>query len=55
MGGGGGGGGGESPLKIHETFSARTPSDARSDWASESAAAIEAEDYNIFPPMSMFW
>ena len=25
---------------IHETYAALTPSDSRSDWASESAAAI---------------
>ena len=43
----GGGGGGENPLNIHEIYSAPTPSDSRSDWASESAAALQAEDYNI--------
>ena len=37
----------ENPLTIHEKYSALTPSDSRSDWASESAAAIQAEDYKI--------
>ena len=30
--------GGENPLTIHEISAALTPSDSRSDWASESAA-----------------
>ena len=34
-----GGGGGENPLTIHEIYAALTPSDSRSDWASEFAAA----------------
>ena len=38
----GGGGGGENPLTIHEISAALTPSDSRSDWASESAAAAES-------------
>ena len=38
--------GGENPLTIHEIYAALTPSDSRSDWASESAAATQA-DYNI--------
>ena len=33
-----GGGGGENPLTIHEIYAALTPSDIRSDWASEFAA-----------------
>ena len=44
--GGGGGGteggrtyGGQNPLTIHEIYAALTPSDSRSDWASEFAAA----------------
>ena len=37
--GGGGGGGGENSLTIHEIYAALTPSDSRSDWASEFAAA----------------
>ena len=41
------GGGGENPLTIHEIYSALTPSDSRSDWASESAAAKDAEGYKI--------
>ena len=32
---------------IHEIYAALTPSDSRSDWASESAAAKHAEDYKI--------
>ena len=43
--------GGENPLTIHQISAALTPSDSRSDWASESAAATaaakQAEDYNI--------
>ena len=39
--------GGQSPLTIQEIYTALTPSDSRSDWASESAAAKHAEDYNI--------
>ena len=31
--------GGENPLTIHEIYAALTPSDSRSDWASEFAAA----------------
>ena len=30
---------GSNPLTIHETYAALTPSDSRSDWASESAGA----------------
>ena len=30
---------GQNPLTIHEIYAALTPSDSRSDWASESAAA----------------
>ena len=33
------GGGGENPLTIHEIYAALTPSDSRSDWASEFASA----------------
>ena len=44
---GGGGGGGENPLTIHKMNAALTPSDSRSDWASESAAAKQTEDYKI--------
>ena len=29
----------QNPLTIHEIYAARTPSDSRSDWASEFAAA----------------
>ena len=43
----GGGGGGQNLLTIHEIYAALTPSDPRSDWASESAAAEQAENYNI--------
>ena len=40
--------GGENPLTIHEICAALTPSDFRSDWASEFAAAYkQAEDYKI--------
>ena len=42
-----GGGGGENPLTILEISAALTPRDSRSDWASESAAAKQAEDYKI--------
>ena len=35
--------GGKNPLTIHEIYAALTPS----DWASESAAAKQAEIYNI--------
>ena len=38
---------GENPLKIHEVSASLTPSDSRSDWASESAAAKQAENYDI--------
>ena len=34
-------------LTIHEIYAAMTPSDSRSDCASQSAAAIQAEDYKI--------
>ena len=36
--------GAENPLTIHEIYAALTPSDSRSDWASEFAAAKHAED-----------
>ena len=39
--------GGENPLTIHEIYAALPPSDSQSDWASEFAAAKQAEDYNI--------
>ena len=39
--------GGGNPLTIHEIYAALTPSDSRSDWASEFAAAKQAEDYKI--------
>ena len=39
--------GGENTLPIHKIFAALTPSDPRSDWASEFAAAKQAEDYTI--------
>ena len=42
---GGGGGGGENPLTIHEIYAALMQSDSRSEWASEFAAAKQAEDY----------
>ena len=50
--GGGGGGGVKNPLTIHEIYAALTLSGTRSDvgsraWASESAAAKQAEDYSI--------
>ena len=45
--GGGGGLGGENPLTIHKIYAALTPSDSRSEWAPESAAAKQAENYNI--------
>ena len=38
------GGGGDNPLIIHEIYAALTLSDSRSDWASESAAAKQAEN-----------
>ena len=38
---------GENPLTIHEIYAALTPSDSQSDSASESAAAKQAENYNI--------
>ena len=31
---------GENPLTIHEISAALTPSDSRSDWASESATGL---------------
>ena len=37
----------ENPLTIHEIYAALTPRDFRSDWASESAAAKQAENYNV--------
>ena len=37
----------ENPLTIHEISAALVPSDSRSDWASESAAVEQAEDYKI--------
>ena len=37
----------QNPLTIHEMHVALTPSDSRSDWASEFAAAKHAEDYKI--------
>ena len=39
--------GDENPLTIHEIYMVLTPSDSRSDWASECAAAKQAEDYKI--------
>ena len=39
--------GGENPFTIHEISVALTPTDFRSDWTSESAAAKQAEDYEI--------
>ena len=39
--------GGENPIRIHEIYAALTPSDSRSDLASEFAAAKQAEDYKI--------
>ena len=36
---GGGGGGGEIPLTIHKVYTALTPGNSQSDWASEFAAA----------------
>ena len=38
---------GSNPLTIHKIYAALTPSDCRSDWASEFAAAKQAEDYKI--------
>ena len=42
---------GENPLTIYQISAALTPSDSRSDWDSESAAATaaakQAEDYKI--------
>ena len=37
----------ENLLTIHEIYTALMSSDSRSDWASESAAAKQAENYNI--------
>ena len=37
--------GGENPLTIHEIYAALTPNDSRSDWASEYAAAKQAQNY----------
>ena len=42
---GGGGEGVENPLTIHEVYAALTSSDSQSNWASEFAAAKQAEDY----------
>ena len=39
--------GGENPLTIHEIYAVMMPSDSRSDWASESAAAKQAENNKI--------
>ena len=39
--------GGQNPLTIHKIYAALTPSDCQSDWASEFAAAKQAEDYKI--------
>ena len=39
--------GGQNPLTIHKIYAALTPSDCRSDWASEFASAKQAEDYKI--------
>ena len=40
--------GAENPVTIHEIYVALTPSDSRSDWASECAAAKQAiTDYKI--------
>ena len=41
------GAGGENTLTIHEITAALTPSDSRSDLASEFAAAKQADDYKI--------
>ena len=38
---------GENPFTIHEIYAALTQSDSRSDWASESDAAKQAENYDI--------
>ena len=53
--------GGESPLTVHEIYTALTPSDYRSDWASEFAAAkrqritkSEVEIRVPVHPMSVF-
>ena len=58
--------GGQNPLTIHEIYAALTPSDSRTDWASEFAAAnllplnkqriIESEVKLRVPvhPMSVF-
>ena len=48
---------GENPFTIHETYAPLTPRDSRSDGASETAAAKQAEDYKIrvpVHPMSVF-
>ena len=37
---------GENPLTIHVVSVVLTPSDSRSDWTSESAAAKQAENYD---------
>ena len=39
--------GGVNAFTIHEIYASLTPSDSGSDWASESAAAKQAENYNI--------
>ena len=38
---------GENPLTIHKISVALMPTGFRGDWTSESAAAKQAEDYNI--------
>ena len=38
---------GQNSLTIHEIYAALTPSDSRSDWASEFSAAKHAEDCKI--------
>ena len=38
---------GENPLTILEISAALTPSESQNDWASESVAAKQAENYNI--------
>ena len=52
------GGGVENPFTIHKIYTALTPSDSGRDWASESAAANQAENYVKMRvpvhPMSLF-
>ena len=38
---------GENPLTIHEIYTALAPGHSRNEWASKSAAAKQAENYNI--------